>query len=84
VTPATTGTADIWEKLADPHAAAATIGNSENSLSVQASSSTKNDMLKVATAVQQIITELSEAESETDKIMVITKMLFNLMKQNGC
>jgi hypothetical protein len=30
-TPAITGTADIWEKLAAPHAAAsATTGNSEN------------------------------------------------------
>jgi hypothetical protein len=34
--------------------------------------------------MQQIITELSEAESEMDKLMVITKMVFNLMKQNGC
>jgi hypothetical protein len=34
--------------------------------------------------VQQIVTELSEAVSEKDKIMVITKMLLNLMKQNGC
>jgi hypothetical protein len=30
-------------------------------------------MLKIATVVQQIITELSEAVSEKDKIMVITK-----------
>jgi hypothetical protein len=33
-------------------------------------------MLKVATAVQQIMTELSEAVSE-DKIMVTTKMVLN-------
>jgi hypothetical protein len=53
-------------------------------LSVQAPSSTNNDTLKTATAMQQIITELSEAVSEKGKIMVITKMVFNLMKQNGC
>jgi hypothetical protein len=34
----------------------------------------KNDRLKVANVVQQIITELSESVSEEDKIMVITKM----------
>jgi hypothetical protein len=28
--------------------------------------------------------ELSEAVPEKDKIMVITKMVLNLMKQNGC
>jgi hypothetical protein len=73
-------------KLAHHHAAAAaaTTGNSENSLSVQASSSINNDTLKVSIAVQQIMTELSEAESETEKLMVFTKMVFNLMKQNGC
>jgi hypothetical protein len=41
-------------------------------------------MLIVATVVQQIMTELSEAMSEEDKIMVITKMVLNLVKQNGC
>jgi hypothetical protein len=41
-------------------------------------------MIKVSTAVQQIMTELSEAVSEEDKIMTITKMVLNLMKQNGC
>jgi hypothetical protein len=30
------------------------------------------------------MTELSEAVSGKQKIMVITKMLLNLMKQNGC
>jgi hypothetical protein len=53
-------------------------------LSVQASSSTNNDTLKIATVVQQIITELSETVSEKDKIMVIAKMVLNLLKQNGC
>jgi hypothetical protein len=37
-------------------------------------SSTSNGTLKVATVVQQIITKLSEAVSERDKIMVIVKM----------
>jgi hypothetical protein len=41
------------------------------------------DTLKIATTVQQIVTELSEAVSEKDKIMIITKMALNLMKQNG-
>jgi hypothetical protein len=41
-------------------------------------------MLKAATVVQQIMTDLSEAVSEKNKIMVITKMVLNLMKQNGC
>jgi hypothetical protein len=53
-------------------------------LSVQAPSSSNNEMLKVATVVQQIMTELSEAVSEKDKIMVITKTLFNIMEQNDC
>jgi hypothetical protein len=50
-------------------------------LSVWAPSLTNNDMLKVVTVVQQIMTELSEAVSEKDKIMVITKIVLNLMKQ---
>jgi hypothetical protein len=53
-------------------------------LPVQPPSSTINDTLKVATVVQKIITQLNEAVSERDKIMVITKMVFNFMKQNGC
>jgi hypothetical protein len=45
---------------------------------------TNNGTLKIATVVQQIITELSEAVSEKDKIILITKVVLNLMKQNGC
>jgi hypothetical protein len=52
--------------------------------SVQAPSSTNNDTLNIATVVQQMIIELSEAVSEKEKILVITKMVLNLMKQNGC
>jgi hypothetical protein len=36
-------------------------------LSVQASNSSNNDKLKVATVVQQIMTELSESMSEEEK-----------------
>jgi hypothetical protein len=50
-------------------------------LLVQAASSTNGGTLKVGTAVSQIMTELSEAVSEEEKIMVITKMVLNLMKQ---
>jgi hypothetical protein len=52
-------------------------------LSVQAPSSSNSDKLKVATVMQQIMTELSEPVSEEDKIIKITKMVCNLMKQNG-
>jgi hypothetical protein len=52
-------------------------------LPVQAHSSTNSDTLKIATVVQQIMTELSEALSEKDRIMIITIMVLNLMKQNG-
>jgi hypothetical protein len=37
-----------------------------------------NDTLEVATVMQQII-KLSEAVPEEDKIMIITKMVFNLL-----
>jgi hypothetical protein len=46
-------------------------------LSVQAPSSTNNDTLKIATAVQRIMTELSEAVAENDKIVVITQTVLN-------
>jgi hypothetical protein len=61
-------------------------GIQRTGLPVQAPSLTNNDMLlvKIITVVEQIMTELSEAVSEKDKIMVITKMVLNLMKQNGC
>jgi hypothetical protein len=52
-------------------------------LSVQAPSSSINDMLKVAIAMQHAMMELSEAVSE-DKIMATIRMILNLMKQNGC
>jgi hypothetical protein len=56
----------------------------KRALSVQAPSSSNSDVIKVATLVQQIRTELSEAVTEKDKMKVITKMVRNLLKQNGC
>jgi predicted site-specific integrase-resolvase len=53
-------------------------------LSAKVPTSSYNDTVKVATAVEQIITDISEALSEKHKIMVITKMVLNLMQQNGC
>jgi hypothetical protein len=55
----------------------------QTGLSVQAPSSSNSDMLKVATVMQQIMTELSKTMLEKDKLMVITKKILNLMKQNG-
>jgi hypothetical protein len=37
-------------------------------------------MLKIATVVQQIVTELTEPVSKEDKIMVITKMVLDETK----
>jgi uncharacterized tellurite resistance protein B-like protein len=38
----------------------------------------------VAMVFQQIMTELSGAESEEDRIVAITKIVSKLMNQNGC
>jgi hypothetical protein len=42
-----------------------------------------DNMVRVVSAVQQIITELSGAVSEESKILAITRIVFNLMKENG-
>jgi hypothetical protein len=47
------------------------------------SSQPLDNMLRVATVVQQIMTEFSGAMSEEDKIVAITKIVLNLMKQSG-
>jgi hypothetical protein len=39
-------------------------------------------MLRVVTAVQQIMTEFNGAVSEEDNIVAITKIVLNLMKQD--
>jgi hypothetical protein len=41
-----------------------------------------DDMLKVISVVQQIMTELSAAVSEDEKIVAITKIVLKLMKEN--
>jgi len=54
--------------------------------SVQANStnnSTLNDMFKVAAIVQQIMTELNGAVTEEHNIVAITRIVLNLMKENG-
>jgi hypothetical protein len=40
-------------------------------------------MMRVVTVVQQIMTELSGAVSEEDKLLANADIVFNLMKQNG-
>jgi hypothetical protein len=47
------------------------------------SDSNLDNMFRVVTAVQQIMTEFSGAVSEEQKILAITKIVLNLMKQNG-
>jgi hypothetical protein len=42
-----------------------------------------DNMLRVVTAVQQIMTKFNGAVSEEDKIVAITKIVLNLMKQDG-
>jgi hypothetical protein len=42
-----------------------------------------DDMFKVATIVQQIMTELNGAVSEEGTIVAITKIVLNLMKRDG-
>jgi hypothetical protein len=84
-TPATTDTAERWKNLWTPvqeHLPRQEI--QKTGLSVQAPSSSNSDTLKVATEVQQNMKHLSDAVSEKDIIVVITKMVLNLMKQNGC
>jgi hypothetical protein len=42
-----------------------------------------DNMLRVVTAVQQIMTEFNDAVSEEDEIVAFTKIVLNLMKQDG-
>jgi hypothetical protein len=46
-------------------------------------SQTLDNMLRVVTVVQQIMTEFNGAVSEQEKIVAITKIFLNLMKHNG-
>jgi hypothetical protein len=54
--------------------------------SVQAShvsSQPFDNMLKVVTVVQQIMTDVSGAQSQEEQIVAITKIVLKLMNQNG-
>jgi hypothetical protein len=42
-----------------------------------------NSMLRIVTAVQQFMAEFSDAVSEEEKIVAITEIVSDLMKQNG-
>jgi hypothetical protein len=42
-----------------------------------------DNMLRVVTVVQQIMTQFNVAVSEEDKIVANTKIVLNLMNQNG-
>jgi hypothetical protein len=58
----------------------------ETGQSVQApnvNSQPLDNMLRVVTVVRQIMTEFNGAVSEEDKIVAITYIVLNLMKQNG-
>ena len=61
------------------------IRNASPSQSVQANTinNSLNDMFKVATIVQQIMTELNGAVTEEQKIVAITRIVHNLIKENG-
>jgi hypothetical protein len=59
----------------------------ESGQSAQASnvsSASLNNMFRVASVVQQIMTGLSDAVSEEEKIVAITKIVLQLMNSNGC
>jgi hypothetical protein len=43
-----------------------------------------DNMFKVTTATQQIMTGLNDAASEEEKIVAITRIVHNLMNYNGC
>ena len=48
-----------------------------------ASSPSLDNMLRVVTIVQQIMTEVSGAVTEDEKVLAITKIVLKLMKQDG-
>jgi hypothetical protein len=74
-------TTPTTKRNAERAAVSAIKGISENR-SVQAPSSSNSDT--VATVEHQIMTELSKAVSEEDRVMVVTKLVLYLMQQNGC
>jgi hypothetical protein len=59
----------------------------ESGQSAQASNvsnASLNNMFRVASVVQQIMTRLNDAMSEEEKIVAITKIVLQLMNSNGC
>jgi hypothetical protein len=42
-----------------------------------------DNMLKIVTVVQQMMTEVSGAQSQEEQIVTITKIVLKLMIQNG-
>jgi hypothetical protein len=75
----------LWEEvILEVHLTSADLHSctsSKKATSVQAPSSSNNDLLIFATAIQQIMTELDEAVSEKDKIKVVIGMVLNIIKQ---
>jgi hypothetical protein len=64
----------------------APVQEQETGQSVQApnvSSHSFDNMLKVVTVVQQLMTEVIGGLSEEEKIVAITKIVLKLMNQNG-
>jgi hypothetical protein len=47
-------------------------------------SASLDNMFRVASVVQQIMTGLNDAMSEEQKIVAITKIAMKLMNSNGC
>jgi hypothetical protein len=62
------------------------VTNKASGQSMQANVVNSNamDMYIAFTMVQQIMTGLSGAASEEEKVSVITKAVFSLLKYNGC
>jgi hypothetical protein len=59
----------------------------ESGQSAQASNGNSaflDNMFRVASVVQQIMTGLNDAVSEEQKIVAITKIVMKLMSSNGC
>jgi hypothetical protein len=81
-TPSTSSSSTRSEEVECPGLCSA----AKNRTSVQAShvsSQPFENMLKVVTVVQQIMTEVSGALSQEEQIMAITKIVLKLMNQNG-
>jgi hypothetical protein len=68
------------------HSVSAPVQPHQSGQSVRAqntNSQSLDSMLRVVTVVQQIMTEIKGVVSEEEKIVAITKIVLNLMKQDG-